>query len=95
MDYARWRNFDILNLLLYELTSIPFYRANEYDFLNKSTKSEFAQEIQNKLLLPLFPYIPKNDKGSMIAINFMAYARTVQVKKLNLKTFGDFLENLI
>ena len=54
MDYARLRNFDIRNLLPYELTSIPFYLANEYGFLNESTKSEFAREIQNKLLQPLF-----------------------------------------
>ena len=31
----------------------------------------------------------------MLAIDFMAYARKVQVKKLNLKTFVDFQENLI
>ena len=31
----------------------------------------------------------------MLEIDFMVYARKVQVKKLNLKTFGDFLENLI
>ena len=54
---------------------VPFYLANEYGFLNKSTKSEFAQEIQNKLLQPLFPYVLKNDKGSILAIDFMVYAR--------------------
>ena len=77
MNYARLINFDIRNLLLYELISIPFYLVNEMVFINKSTKSEFAREIQNKLLQPLFPYVPKNDKGSMLAIGFMAYARKV------------------
>ena len=97
MNYTRLRNFDIRNLLSYELTSIPFYLSNEYGFLNKSTKSEFAREIQNKLLQLLFPYVPKNEEGevgSMLAIDFMTYARKVQVKKLSIKTFMGFPRKL-
>ena len=46
MDYARLRNFDICNLLSYELTSIPFYLANEYGFLNKSTSQSLHEKFK-------------------------------------------------
>ena len=38
--------------------------------------------------------IPQDNEATAIMIDFMAYARKVAVKKLNLMTFGDLVKKL-
>ena len=45
IDYARLRNYNIANLLKYEMTSTFFYLTKD-DFLRKPTKSELTTEVK-------------------------------------------------
>ena len=92
VDCARLRNYDIQELLQYELTSTSFFLTKDEN-LRKTTKSELMQELE-KNITPSSIRVPHSEEDTMIVIDFMAYARKVPVKKLNLKTFGDFVQNL-
>ena len=62
--------------------------------MRKSEKSELTREIEKKLeTLPSFD-VPKGNTRSMVAIDFLAYARKIPVAKLKLKTFGEFVMHL-
>ena len=90
INYARVRNFDVIELLKYELTSTSFFlTANGY--LKKPDKAKFAVELQSKLTVK-----PTNEMPStyMTIIDFMAFVRKVPIKKLNLTTFGEFATTL-
>ena len=84
------RNFDVIELLKYELTSTSFFlTANGY--LKKPDKAKFAVELKSKLTVK-----PTNEMPStyMTIIDFMAFVRKVPIKKLNLTTFGEFATTL-
>ena len=84
------RNFDVIELLKYELTSTSFFlTANGY--LKKPDKAKFAVELQSKLTVK-----PTNEMPStyMTIIDFMAFVRKVPINKLNLTTFGEFATTL-
>ena len=95
IDYARFQNYNISDLLCYELTSTSFFLTQDDGYLRKSEKSELTTEIEKKLETPPSLDVPKgNNMPSMVAIDFMAYARKIPVAKLKLKTFGEFLVHL-
>ena len=93
IDYARLRKYSIHKLLHYELKSTSFFLTKDR-FLRKSTKSDLTREIEKNLIKTSPPDVPQDDEPSMIVIDFMAYARKVPVKKLKLKTYGDFVKKL-
>ena len=94
IDYARLRNYSISDLLCYELTSTSFFITQDDGYLQKSEKSELTREIEKKLETPPSLDVPKGNTPSIVAIDFMAYARRIHVAKLKLKTFGEFVMHL-
>ena len=94
IDYARLRNYSISDLLCYELTSASFFLTQDDGYLRKSEKSELTRQIEKKLETPPSLDVPKFNTPSMVAIDFMAYARKIPVAKLKLKTFGKFVMHL-
>ena len=93
IDYARLRNYDIKNLLQYELTTTSFSLTKE-GYLRKPQKSDLSTELKRLLSGRCLASLPAVVDKRMLIIDFMAYARKVPVKKANLKTFLDFLEHL-
>ena len=87
---TRLRMYSIEKLLRYELTSTFFYLTKD-EFLRKPQKSELTKEIEKNMQTPPPAAIPQDDEATAIMIDFMAYARKVAVKKLNLMTFGRIL----
>ena len=92
-DYARLRDYSIAELLKFELTSTAFFLMKD-GYLRKSTKSELAKEIEKALEVMPAVDVQRSNNETMIAIDFMAYARRVQVTKLKLATYGDFFTQL-
>ena len=93
IEYARMRDYDVANLLKFELTSVPLFLVKD-DLLRKSVKSELIKEIEALTENPSPLHVPQNIINCMIVIDFMSYARKVPIKKLGLKTFGDLFSNL-
>ena len=93
IDYARLRNYDVRNLLTYEITGTSFFLTKD-EFLRKSPKSELATEVRKCLKEKSISKVPLSDNKCMIVIDFMSYARKVPVKKLKLKSFQDFAMHL-
>ena len=94
IDYARLRNYSISDLLCYELTSTSFFLTQDDGYLRKSEKSELTREIEKRLETPPSLDVPKGKMPSMVAVDFMAYARKIPVAKLKLKTFDEFVMHL-
>ena len=57
--------------------------------LRKSPKSEFARELKNLLEEPCRTNVRKTSLKTAIVIDFMAYARKVPIKKMNLVCYED------
>ena len=94
IEYARLRNYNISELLSYELTTVPLYLTKD-GFLRKSPKSELTRLIEKKVDIPKVIEIPISTIRNVVTmIDFMAYARKVPVKKANLRTYEDFIKNL-
>ena len=72
IDYARLRQYEIRQLLQFEITSTSFLLTKD-GFLRKSQKSELTKEIK-KLLPTLCPdVVPADSKPSLIVFDFMGY----------------------
>ena len=94
IDYARLRNYNVHKLLQYEITCTSLFLTKD-EFLRKPAKSELAKENLKDVKKYYPAQVPANSNNkSMIAVDFMAYARKVPVKKLKLKTYEDFAKNL-
>ena len=93
VDYARLRDYSIVELLKFKLTSTAFFLMKD-GYLRKSTKSELAKEIEKALEVMPKVDVPQSNNETVIAIDFMAYACRVQVTKLKLATYGDFFTQL-
>ena len=93
IDYARLRDYNIKNLLKYEITSTPFYLTKD-DYLCKCQKSELAAEIKKPFKSEYLSDVPMGDKRTITAVDFMAYARKIPVKKAKLKTYGNISQHV-
>lgn len=93
IDYARLRQFNVEELLSYEIGSTSFYLTKDGS-LRKSPKSELAREIKKLLDAECSESVPAANLKSMIVIDFMAYARKVPTKKMKLQTYEDFVKVL-
>ena len=63
--------------------------------LRKSPKSEFARELKYLLEEPCPTNVPETSLKTAIVIDFMAYARKVPIKKINLVRYEDIFGALI
>ena len=82
-------------LLSYEIVSTSFYMTKDGS-LRKSTKSELAREVKNLLGESCPTTVSESEERlkAMVVIDFMAYARKVTTKKMNLITYEDFFKVL-
>ena len=95
VDYSRLREFDVQYLLSYEIVSTSFYLTKDGS-LRKSPKSELAREVKNLLGESCPATVPESEERlkAMVVIDFMAYAREVATKKMNLITYEYFFKGL-
>ena len=92
IDFARTRNFNIKDLLEYELSSTSFFLSKD-GFLRKSQKSDLLTQVKKRVHCPSIVRVEEG-KYQMIIIDFMSFARKVPIKRLNLKIFSGFVANL-
>ena len=62
--------------------------------LQKSPKSEFAIELKNLLEEPCPTNVPETSLKTATVIDYMAYARKVPIKKMNLVCYEDLFGTL-
>ena len=88
VDYSRLRGFDVECLLTHEIVATSYYLTKDGE-LRKSPKSEFARELKNLLEEPCPTNVPETSLKTAIGIDFVAYARKVPIKKMNLECYED------
>ena len=93
VDYARLREFDVEYLLTHEIVDTSYYLAKDGE-LQKSPKSEFARELKNLLEEPCPTNVPETSLKTATVIDYMAYARKVPIKKMNLVCYEDLFGTL-
>ena len=93
VDYARLREFDVEYLLTHEIVDTSYYLAKDGE-LQKSPKSEFARELKNLLEEPCPTNVPETSLKTATVIDYMAYARKVRIKKMNLVCYEDLFGTL-
>ena len=91
IDIARTRNFDVEELLTYELRTQPRHLTKEKA---SDGKSQLARAIEKHLAEPTMKEVPINEVISCILLDFTAYARKVPVKTEHMLCFGDFAEHI-
>ena len=74
IDNARTTNFDVEELLTYELSKKPRYLTQGKASVGKS---QLARAIEEHLEEPTIEQVPINEVRSCILFDFMAYARKV------------------
>ena len=94
VDYARLWGFDVEYLLTQEVVATSYCLRKDGD-LRKSPKSEFARELKYLLEEPCPTNVPETSLKTAIVIDFMAYARKVPIKKMNLVWYEDLFGVLI
>ena len=88
IDYGRLRGLAVEYLLTQEIVATSYYLTKDGK-LRKSPKSQFARELKNLLEEPCPIIVPETSLRTAIVIDFMAYARTVPIKKMNLVCYED------
>ena len=74
---------------------LPIRHSSLPKKIKKSPKSEFAQEIKKLLKNECPADVPFSTARSMIAIDFMGYARKVPVKKMKIHTYAEFCNSTV
>ena len=90
IDIARERGYNIAELLSYELCPVSFYLTKD-GFLKKPTKSLLNRELRSNLTALTLII----QEFNMAVIEFMAFARKVPIKILNVETYTDFAARLL
>ena len=80
IDYARLQNYDISQMLSYELSAMCLH-LTEDNCIRKSNKSELLSRLREDKLEKQSPKVSERNYRSMIVIDIMANARRVPVKK--------------
>ena len=93
VDHSRLRGFDVEYLLTHEIVATSYYLTKDGE-LRKSPKSEFARELKNLLEEPCPINVPETSLKTAIVIDFVAYARKLPVKKMNLVCYEDLFGEL-
>ena len=94
IDCSRLREFDVQQLLSYEVVSTSFYLTKDGS-LKKSLKSELAREAKNLLGESCPATVPESEERfKAMVIGFIPYARKVASKKMNLIIDEDFFKVL-
>ena len=93
VDYARLQDFDVEYVLTHETVATSYYLTKDEE-LQKSPKSEFARELKNLLEEPCPTNVPETSLKTATVIDYMAYARKVPIKKMNLVCYEDLFGTL-
>ena len=93
MDVARARAYDVKILLSYERASTSFFLTEDRYLQSTSNKSDLQKK--KRIWQVPFKHLKINCRSAVL-FDFMAYARKLgsRVTNANLKTFGDFVNNL-
>ena len=96
IEYANFRQYNLTELLRYEITPTAFFLLDKDGYMKKPNKSELSRDLLNRLSIKCGADIPYSDCS---VIDFMAYARKIPVKKIianggTLSTFGDYFNFL-
>ena len=92
IEYANFRQYNLTELLRYEITPTAFFLSDKDGYMKKPNKSELSRDLLNRLSIKCGADIPYSDCS---VTDFMAYARKIPVKKIianggTLSTFGDY-----
>ena len=93
VDLARVLKYDLKKLIKYDIISTPFYLTKQ-QYLRKSSKSEFAQEIKNLLPERCPETVPVSNMKAIFVFEFMGHCRNVPIKTLKMKTCEDLFNHL-
>ena len=95
IDIARSRHFDIYKLLSHEILENSYFLTKD-NYLRKPEKHELVNEMEKYLSQPSDKIIKQKEIHSkeVTVIDFMAYARKIPLKSLQLKSFADFANHL-
>ena len=93
IDYARFHDYSIANILKYEIRSSSFYLTKGI-CLCKDKKPDLATVFKNLLKNECLSEVPMCNKKVMSVVDFKAYVRKVPVEKTKLKTYGDMAKSL-
>ena len=94
VDIARARHYNIDKLLTFEICETSFFLTKD-GYMSKPENLVLTREVEK--LAKVTPQVsrrPENNLVEVTVIDFMAYARSVPIKKKRLKTFGDFAKDL-
>ena len=96
IDVARSRRYNIYKLLPCEILENSYFLTKE-SYLRKHAKYELVNEIEKYLSQPSAKNIrqKENDSKEVTVIDFMAYARKIPLKTLQLKLFEEFAKHLL
>ena len=89
IDIVRTRNFDVEELVTYELSKQPQYLTKEKA---SDRTSQLKEAIEEHLGEPTIKEVLMNEVRSCILFDFMAYASMVPVKTDYVQCFGYFAE---
>ena len=96
IDVARSRRYDIYKLLSCEILENSYFLTKE-SYRRKHAKHELVNEIEKYLSQLSAKNIgqKENDSKEVTVIDFMAYARKIPLKILQLKLFEEFAKHLL
>ena len=88
IDVARFRQFDIYKLLSSEILENSYFLTKD-NYLRKPDKRQLVNEIEKYLSKPSEKILKEKERYSkeVTVIDFMAYARKIPLKSLQLRSF--------
>ena len=95
IDVARSRQFDIYKLLACEILENSYFLTKD-NYLRKPDKRQLVNEIEKYLSKPSEKILKEKERYSkeVTVIDFMAYARKIPLKSLQLRSFPEFAEHM-
>ena len=80
IEYANFRQYNLTELLRYEITPTAFFLLDKDGYIETPNKSELSRDLLNRLSIESGADIPYSDCS---VIDFMAYARKIPGEKDN------------
>ena len=93
IDQGRLRQYNIQDLMSFEITNTSFFLTKE-NYLKKGIKSEMGTELKKMTKACSLSETLISGENSMLVIDFMAYVKKIQVKKMQVRTYFDMANTL-
>ena len=94
IDFAIARDYDLSCAFKNELSEFLFFFVKDGILRKCDNKSELERALEFKLEHQPTKVMPSSDKKSMTVVALMVYAKKVRIKKVNVKTFGEFCQKV-